>query len=167
MKAVLTMMLAAITISAMTQQDPIDNLIDQYAGQDGYTTVLVNEDLFELIAKIDVEDEELQKLASQIQSIRIIANENNESRINFFDDLAVRIPLDEYKELMIVKDKDQDVQMLVKETNGIISEFLLLAGGRDNAVISIKGNIDLKTLGGLSDEMGIKQLSHLRHLEKE
>lgn len=167
MKTILTMMMAAISITAMTQHDPIDILIDQHAGKDGYTTVLVNEDLFKLIAKIDVEDEDLQKLASQIQSIRIIANENNESEINFFNDLAVQIPLDEYNELMIVKDKDQDVQMLVKETNGIISEFLLLAGGKDNAVISIKGNIDLKTLGGLSDEMGIKQLSHLHYLKEE
>lgn len=167
MKTILTILMAAVSLTALTQQDPIDKLIDEYSGKDGFTTVLVNEDLFELMAKIDVEDEDLQKLAGQIKSIRIIANEDHAQGLNFFEDLALKIPLNEYKELLIVKDKDQDVQMLVKETDGIINEFLLLAGGKDNAVISIKGNIDLKTLGGLSDEMGIKQLSHLHHLEEE
>lgn len=167
MKTFFTILMTAVSLTAMAQQDPIDKLIDEYSGKDGYTTVLVNEDLFELMAKIDVEDEDVQKLAGQIKSIRIIANENHMQGVNFFENLALQIPLDEYKELIIVKDKEQDVQMLVKETDGIISEFLLLAGGKDNAVISIKGNIDLKTLGGLSDEMGIKQLSHLHHLEEK
>jgi nicotinic acid phosphoribosyltransferase len=167
MKTLLTMMMMAVSISVIAQQDPIDDIINQYSGKDGFTTVLVNSDLFELIAKLDVEDKELQKLASQIESIRIIANEEHTEGLNFFDDLAVQIPFDEYKELLVVKEKEQDVQMLVKETDGIISEFLLLAGGKDNAVISIRGNIDLKSLGSLSDEMGIEQLSYLQHLEDQ
>lgn len=167
MKKLLTLMMIAVSITAWAQQDAIDKIVDQYSGRDGFTTVVVNEDLFELIAQLDVEDKELQMLAGQIESIRIVANEKSGEGINFFDELEGKIPFDKYKELLMVKEKDQDVRMLVKETNGIISEFLLLAGGKDNAVISIKGNIDLKSLGGLSDNMGIEQLSLLQHLENE
>ena len=59
-------------------------------------------------------------------------------------------------------EKDQDVKFLINENNGKIVELLLIAGGKDeNALISIQGNIDLKTISKLSKSMQIDGLKHL------
>ena len=47
--------------------------------------------------------------------------------------------LSKYEEFMRVKESDQDLRMLVRTEGKRFKEFLLIAGGEDNAVIQIKG----------------------------
>ena len=168
MKTLIYLFALCMSITAFAQNSSIENLFEKYSGQDGFTTVNVSTQLFDLLAKMEPEDEDLQKLASQIKSVRVLASEDHkgENQINFFDELEGQVNFAEYNELLTVKEKDQDVKMLVKEADGIINEFLLIVGGTDNALVHITGNIDLKTLGELSDGVGIDQLAHLKKLEE-
>ena len=50
-----------------------------------------------------------------------------------------------YKEMMTVKQSDQNVVILVKENGGRISELLLMVTGKDdNVLIQAKGDMLLK-----------------------
>jgi hypothetical protein len=79
------------------------------------------------------------------------------------------LPQTEYKELMVVKEKGQDLKFLVKDSNGRIVELLLIIGGeQDNALICIQGDdIDLKKINGLSKSMNIQGLEKLDKIDSK
>ena len=56
---------------------------------------------------------------------------------------------------------------MVMEQDGIIKELLVVAGGEgeDNALVIIRGNIDLKRLGKLSGTLDMDELAVLEELE--
>ena len=81
--------------------------------------------------------------------------------------MAKSLPLSNYKELMVVKENNQSIKMLLLEDQGKVSEFLLLVTGeKEPVLISIRGNIDPKELGKLSSGMHMKGFEYLAHLDK-
>jgi hypothetical protein len=60
---------------------------------------------------------------------------------NFYNLVINDIDLKNYDEFMRVKKSDQDLRMLVRSEGNKFKEFLLIAGGDDNALIQIKGNM--------------------------
>ena len=96
-------------------------------------------------------DKDSKDLVKSMNHLRILTMDGDSgSRINFYKELMTELPVQEYKELMTVKEKDQDVKFLVKESGGKITELLMIVGGSDNALISITGNIDPKDLAQVS-----------------
>ncbi len=53
---------------------------------------------------------------------------------------------------MRVKSTDQDLRMLVRSEGNKFKEFLLITGGKDNAVIQIKGNMTYEDAKKFSDD---------------
>ncbi len=148
-------------------QDFVDQLIEKYQGKRGFTTVVVNKNLFDIAAAMD-DDEDLQKMKGMIDNIRIIAMEDytNSEKINFYKEIIAQVDTKSYQELMKVKESDHDAVFYVKYAGKDIEELLLIAGGKDeNAVISIKGKISLKEMASLSKSVHMKGFEHLNELE--
>jgi hypothetical protein len=167
MKKIIAIVVLAAFPVILSAQDFVDNLIDKYQGKSGFTTIVINSALFDIVASID-DDEDLQKMKGMIDNIRIIAMENNfhSSDINFFDEMKSQVDTKSYVELMTIKKHDNDVVFYVKYADKDIEELLLVAGGHDdNAVISIKGKIDLKQLASLSNSVHISGFEYLDELE--
>jgi hypothetical protein len=69
---------------------------------------------------------------------------------------------------MVVKEGPDVTKFLVKQKGDIISELLVITGGPgDNTLISIKGDLDLKSLSELSNETGIDELKDLEKIKKK
>lgn len=166
MKKIVILLVMAIIPGFMMAQDVVDKLIQKYQGQDGFTTVLVHKDLFEMIASID-DDEDLDKMKGMIENIRIIALESDSVKnINFYKEIISQVNIGSYKELMKIKQSDEDVVFYAKYDNNVIEELLLIAGGNDdNAVISIKGKINLKDMAQLSKSVHIDGFEHMDKLK--
>jgi hypothetical protein len=166
MKKIAILLVMAIIPGFIMAQDVVDKLIKKYQGQDGFTTVIVHKDLFEMIAAID-DDEDLAKMKGMIENIRIIALESDSVRnINFYKEIISQVNVGSYKELMIIKQSDEDVVFYAKYDNNVIEELLLIAGGNDdNAVISIKGKINLKDMAQLSKSVHIDGFEHMDKLK--
>ena len=167
MKKILTIIAILALPVMLNAQDLIDGLIKKYQGQKGFTTVVINSGLFDIAAALD-DDEDLQKMKGMIDNIRIIAMEDdfNGTGINFFDEMKSQINSNTYTELMTVKEHDNDVVFYVKYAGKDIEELLLVAGGHDdNAVISIKGKINLKEMASLSKSVHIDGFEYLDKLE--
>jgi hypothetical protein len=159
-----------LSFATMAQKDAVDALFDKYAGKDGFTTVIISSKMFSLFQDLDVEDDEFNDMMSSLKSIRILASDETltDLNINFYDEVMKDLNEDDYEELMVVKEKDKDVKFLIKERDGKIIELLLVSGGKgDNALISIRGNIDLKNISKLSRSMDIEGLDKLEKLEKK
>src|SRR4030042_2302860 len=146
---VLTSVYGTVVIA---QQDPVGKLFDKYSGKDGFTTVYLTGDLLKMAAKCDVEDKDLQFL-SRLSEVKVLAQECTEGQplgINFHTEIWPNLDKAAYKELLIVKEKDQDVKMLARENGDVISEFLIIvSGNNENVLVQIKGNLNLNELDRL------------------
>ncbi len=72
--------------------------------------------------------------------------------------------LSAYEELMSVKEGRNTTKFLIKQKGDIISELIMISGGpSDNTLISIRGDLDLKSLSELSKETGIDELKGLEN----
>jgi hypothetical protein len=141
MKKGLIFIVLMITGTLAFSQKSIDNLFDKYAGKDGFTTVTINGNLLKL-AHLFGDNDEDDALPVHISEIRILAQENEHMKVdNFYNAVMEDIDLKNYDEFMRVKKSDQDLRMLVRSDGERFREFLLIAGGEDNAVIQIKGNM--------------------------
>ena len=166
MKKIILVLVIAVFPFILNAQDFVDNLISKYQGEKGFTTIVINSALFDIAAAID-DDEDLQKMKGMIDNIRIIAMEDHfSSEINFFEEMKSQVDTKAYVELMTIKEHDNDVVFYVKYAGKDIEELMLVAGGDDdNAVISIKGKIDLKQMASLSKSVHISGFEYLDELE--
>lgn len=168
-KVILALFVLSLTNVLIGQSDPVNDLFDKYAGKDGFTTVYISKDLLQLAAKLDPEDEDLEAI-SKINQIKILAQEwaTDETKgVNFYDEIFSKLDKSVFKELMVVMEKDAQVNMLVREDDGVISEFLLVVGNEgENVLISIRGIIDLDELDEISDKFDFKCADKLKLAEE-
>lgn len=156
------------TLLAMGQTSAVDKVFDKYNGKDGYTTVYISSFMFNMLNSLETDDpeyNEFKKATSGIKSIKILTQEGGNSE-SFGAELLKMLPRSEYQEMMVVKDKDEDVLFLAREVNGKITEFLLIvSGGGEDALIAIQGDIDLKSIAKIASGMDLPGLENLEDLE--
>jgi len=130
-----------ITVTFSYGQKSIDNLFDRYAGKDGFTTVTINGNLLKWARHLADNDED-NSFPVNISEIRILAQEDKSIPVeNFYNMVINDIDLKNYDEFMRVKNSGENLRMLVRSEGNRFKEFLLIAGGKDNALIQIKGNM--------------------------
>ena len=168
-KLALYIILAALPLSAFCQKSPVDELFEKYDGKDGFTSVYISSKMFSLLARLDTEDEEFQNLVTRIKSIRILSIDSaqNVSGLNFSVELLPKLNRTGFEELMTVREEDGEVRFMIREVAGRIAELVMVTGGRGSSVVSIRGDLDLKTIASLSDSMGIEELEGLENVKKQ
>lgn len=153
MKRLLGIIVLTITATILYGQKSIDDLFDKYAGKEGFTTVTVNGGLLKFAHLFDDNDDETSKIPSHITEIRILTQEDKSLSVdNFYKIVINDIDLKKYDEFMRVKSTDQDLRMLVRSEGNAFREFLLIAGGEDNALIQIKGNLTYEDAKKISED---------------
>lgn len=145
------------------QKSPIDKLFDKYYGKEGFTSVLINEEAFEVIADLEKSEGEIDGFLGKIKRVRVIAQEDKTEEIegiNFIEEVK-GMEFSEYKELVVVKESDQEVLILAREENDKLAELLILVGGEDNVMVSIEGSFtmeDLKALSQIEELEGLEDI---------
>ena len=151
------------------QNSAVDKIFDKYAGKDGYTTVYISSFMFNLLNSLEVDDpeyNEFKKATAGINSIKILTQEGGDSE-SFGKELLKLLPRSEYQEMMKVKEGDEEVLFLARESGGKISEFLLIvSGGSDDVLIAITGDIDLESLSSIAEGPDIPGMENLEELEE-
>jgi len=141
MKKLIVFIVLTITATLVYGQKSIDELFERYAGKDGFTTVTINGNLLKLASFLSDNNDE-NSIPTFISEIRILAQDNDSIKVENFYKLVINdIDLKDYDEFMRVKESNQDLRMLVRSEGNKFKEFLLIAGGEDNALIQIKGNM--------------------------
>ena len=158
----------------MAAQSPADALFDKYSGQDGFTSVYITQHMFSLFADIETEEDEdgFIELVKNLKCIKIVSVDDESpelnKQVNFYKEIMADFPEGKYEELMVVKKKGQDVKFYILKEGKKISELLMIVGGdEDNALISIQGDIDLKTISKLSKTMNIDGMENLEEIDEE
>ena len=155
--------------SVNAQNKAVDEFFDKYAEKEGFTTVFISGKLLSLFAGKDA-GKEGSELINKLSSIRILSVSDSlmNLNLNFYKELTGKLNLSVYEELMAVKEGKDETKFLIRQNGERISELLVITDGPgDNTLISIQGDLDLKSLSELSDDIGIEELEGLEKMEKK
>jgi Domain of unknown function (DUF4252) len=143
-------------------QKSIDALFDKYAGKEGFTTVTINGNLLSLARCFDHDADKDFSMPAKISTIRVLSQEDKSLKVDNFYDMVVKdLNLSDYEEFMRIKESDQDLRVLVRQDGNKFREFLLIAGGEDNAIIQITGDITLNEVKKLSENINKGDGTHI------
>ena len=163
----MVMMMGALVASA--QNDAVTKFFNKYQDNPDFTQVTVSSKMFGLFTNMDVEkpeDKEILEAISKIKGLRVIAKDQARDSRELYKEALSVVPKD-YEELMFVRDKDQDMKFMIKESGGKISELLMVAAGNDDfKMLSLFGEIDLKKVSRIGSKMSIDGLEQLHKMEK-
>lgn len=156
-------------LSAFGQKSAVDKVFDKYNGKEGYTTVFISSFMFNLMSSLDSDDpeyNEFKKATAGISSIKILTQDGGHSEA-FGKELIAMLPRSEYKEMMVVKDQEEEVLFLAREQGGKITEFLLIvSGGGEDALIAIQGDIDMESIAKIASGLDMPGLENLEDMKK-
>jgi hypothetical protein len=173
MKAIV-LFVGFMTIAAGAEaQSIMDKLFDKYSGAEGYTSVYISKYMFDMFRNKEVNAEaqdDMQEVISKLNCIKILVTDDDPSTptpVNLQQEIMKVLPSSPYKEIMVVKEKDQNVSFYVREEKNKVVDLLLVIGGNENNVLmSIQGDIDMKNISKLAKSMDIQGMENLEKMEK-
>jgi hypothetical protein len=170
-KAFLIMMI--VSAGAFAQSESIAKFFNKYATDESFTTATISSKMFSLITNMDAqtaEDKEIVNAISKLKGLKVLGKENTSDARALYKEAFGLVGKD-YEELMSVRDKDKDMKFYIRESNGKISELLMLMGGTDDfMLLSLYGEIDLKSISRIGRKMdvdGLKELEKMDNTDKK
>ncbi len=186
-KLVLILALAILPVVSFAQ-----SIFDQFEDLDGVTSVVVNQNMFKLLSKIDVEtnDPESQDYINMIQnltSLKVLTTGDEAISAKMKSEVDRYLNKAKLQELMRVKDGEQTVKFYIKEgkNEDHVSELLMFITGLkevtkdsnvtingqkrefETVLLTLTGDIDLKQISKLTNKMDIPGGNQLEKAGKE
>lgn len=161
MKRFLITLALLIPLLVMAQENsPIDKLFNKYANKEGFTTVNISGKLLSFASKLDESKSKEAAMLEKLSGIRILSVENKDLNkgLNFYKELEADgfFRNHKYEVLMEVTEKDEVVRFYGRSgEKGKLSELLMVIGGNDNTLISIRGVIDPDDIGKITGSLNI------------
>jgi hypothetical protein len=152
------------------QTGPIEDMFNKYSEKEGFTVVTISSKMFGMFAGQDDKNKEAGDIVNRLKSIMILSVEDSllNKNLNFYTELSKKLDLSDYEELMVVKTGPDVTKFLIRQKGDVISELLVVTGGPGgNSLISIKGDLNLKSISELSKSVDIQGLESLDDLEKK
>ena len=152
MKRIIGLVLFSVFAISLSGQRSIDELFESYSDDNGFINIKISGSL---LNKFRSDDDCCTKKVwpNEVTSVRILVPDDKErNRTNFMDLISRDRDLKNYEEYMSVKEKDQDIRMLVRMDGKVIREFLLVGGGEDNFILQLKGRITIEEAEEFSRE---------------
>ena len=152
-RLILLALILAIFIPGYGQRS-VDALFDKYTGNEGFTSITISGDLIKLLRSLDDDEYDERCWPEDVTTVRILAqNDDSMHEMNFYDMVERELDRRNYDEFMRVKQAHQDMVMLVRVEGRKFREFLIVAGGEDNALIQILGNMTVNEAKRFSENI--------------
>ena len=143
---------------------------EKYSGNKDFTYINLSPKLFQMFASeemTDEEDDEFMNLISSISSLKVLAVDSSSQSQKYFSEAKSLIDEKYFEELAYIRNADENVQILIRETNSKINEMLVMVQGNHNFVlIDLQGDIDLKDVQKMS-KFNMKGMKYLKNAKEE
>ncbi len=179
-KLVLTIAIALITVGTYAQ-----SIFDKYESNPDVAFVSVSPKMFKMLGKIGIEsdDPEAQEyinLVNSITNFKVITTDNGAISKDITSWVNTHIKSSDLEELMRVRDGDSNVKFYVKEgkDDNHVRELLMYVTDFDKAniningkkletvLMSLSGDIDLRQVGKLTEQMDLPGGKQLKKANK-
>ncbi len=171
MKRLLIILILVIPNLVFGQKSQLNELFDKYSGMDGYTSVYITNYMFELVAKIEADEdmEEFKNVTKGLDFIKILTISDDSQagdRVGFMNDLKSVLKKPLYKDLMVVKEGKETITFKVLEDKKKIVELVMtVEGGDEPVLIYMGGDIDLNNVSKMSKSFKIDGFEHLKEVK--
>jgi hypothetical protein len=165
-RTILAILVLALGTGIFAQTGDINRLYHKYNGESEVISLYIPGFLCRLAANLgDLEHEE-EVLLRSIKSIKLLVVENEEinKRVNFVDEINLDKKDSDYVHMLSVHEDDQDVLILGRKKGDCIRDLVIIVGGEENVMVSIRGRLDADMLYALSGITGIEQTKYTREL---
>jgi hypothetical protein len=162
-------LLLALTGGLFAQNKTIEQLFQKYSERDGYTSVVITKNMFQLFANVEnPSNDDFLKTVKNLDFIKILSIKGENDGKAFYQEILAAIPEKDYKELMSIKETDSQVKFLTLEKDGIIKELIMIAGGKEEStMIWMAGIIEMKTVCKIAKGMQIDGIENLEKADKK
>lgn len=158
-------------LSTYAQNDAITKFFNKYAEDERFTVVYISPKMFQMVSKIETNDEDWNKVREVIKDLgglRVLTADSIGDGVAMFKDAISRVPSKEYEELLTVRDGQEHVRFMIKESGDVINELLLLVGSPDEfTMLSFTGKINLDKISSLAKTLDVDGTEHLEKLKKK
>ena len=167
-KYIILFIFFGVTASLSAQNKAIEQLFQKYSDRDGFTSVVITKNMFQLFANVDnPTNDDFLKTVKNLDFIKILSIKGENDGKAFYQDIQAAIPEKDYKELMTIKETGSQVKFLTMEKDGIIRELIMISGGKEEStLIWIAGIIDMKTVSKIAQGMQINGMENLEKVNK-
>ena len=153
----------------MGQGTVITKYMNQYADNEKFTKVSVSKKMFSLFTNLEAgsaAEKEFLQAVSKLKGLKMIMTDSVPNSAALYKQAVTDVNKAGYEELVSVKDVRANLQFSIKESNGIISELIMVVGGKKQFImVSLYGEIDLKNISKIAQQMHINGLDQLKHID--
>ena len=171
-KIIIILIVGLFFTNIQAQNNAISQHFSKFQQDTSFTKVTVTSRMFSLFTEIEAEDEDEEEILTAMSKLKgikaIINNKSDNSKKMYFDAVATIEKDGRFEELMTVEDAGENVQFMIRDEGGTISELLMIIGGNKNfMVMTLYGEIDLNSIAKLSRVLKIKGMDAFQKLEEE
>ena len=170
MKKVLVLVMWTVGVAgAYAQGEAVSKFFNKYQSDETFSQVTVSSKMFSLFTNMEMEDKEDQEVLeaiSKLKGLKILAKDEARNSRELYKEATAALPAKEYEELMYVRDKDKDMKFYIRDNKGIINELVMISGGDSEfMLLTLYGEIDLKTVSKIGSKMDVKGLENLEKMK--
>lgn len=165
-------------------QNVMENLFEKYNGKEGFTSVNISKEMFEMMGSIQINSDEkdkgtqkindMKEFASKLTSLKVLTTNKKEGQDNtakaesFYKEVMNLMPKNIYKDLMEVNDEGQKVNFYVRRTGSKVAELVVVVKEKtETSLISLAGDIDLNKVAEFSKDMNIKGMDKIKDTKEK
>lgn len=153
-KVIYTLAFAAFSmVSVFGQNNAIKTYFSDYLDREDVTTIMVSGKAFEMAQEINIDGEEgeqFKEMASQITGFTMIIEEDVSNALSKAKTARKKVK-GSFEQLIEIKEKENNVVVLVEESNGVVYEVLCIVGTNDEFILaSLTGDMRLSDVSEMT-----------------
>ncbi|MEI6577403.1 MAG: DUF4252 domain-containing protein [Bacteroidota bacterium] len=157
-----------LSLSMMGQGTVIMKYFNQYADNEKFTKVSVSEKMFSLFTNLEAgspAEKEFLQAVSKLKGLKVIMADSIPNSAALYKQAIADVNKAGYVELVSVKNVRANIQFSIKESNGKISELIMVGLMNQFVMISVYGDIDLKNISKIARQMNVPGIDQLKHID--
>ena len=172
MKKSITFILSLmLTLGALAQGEVVSKYFDRFSDNEDFVKASISSKMFSLFTELEAgsdEEKEFLEAVSKLKGMKILYGDSVPQAKKLYNEGIADVNKAGFEELMTVLDAEENFHFAIKEKSGIISELILVSGGKKGfSVLSLYGEIDLKNISKIARNMQIQGLSNLDKMDKD
>jgi hypothetical protein len=168
-KTALFFSLFLLSLSMMGQGTVITKYFNKYAENDEYTKISVSQKMFSMFTNLEagsVAEKEFLQAVSKLKGLKVLIADSIPNSAAIYKQAVADINKAAYEELVSVNDARGNMLFSTRESNGIISELIMVVGGKKEFImVSLYGDIDLKNISKIAQQMHVPGLDSMKHID--
>ena len=157
-----------LSITMMGQGTVITKYFNQYVDNEKFTKVSVSQKMFSLFTNLEAgsaAEKEFLQAVSKLKGLKIIIADSIPNSAALYKQAVADVNKAGYEELVLVKDVRANLLFSIKESNGIISELIMVGGEKKQFImLSLYGEINLKNISKIAQQMHVPGFDQLKHI---